>query len=202
MKGDITLNGLSAGSYAEADKSFYTMRIDNFDMAEFEMRIIDFEGYPAAQGRLEFRNQGIWGTVCAVGCDTNSARTICREFKFLDGMKKNTDGEGLKMCDLYMGENYCGAKPQRIHYMAFKCESDATEIDNCYRELAEGCNHDQDYIIECVNINYDVPQNPDEGTVRVTDASGGPSPTGAGRLEYFKNTWGTVCNSKFTAKSA
>jgi len=40
------------------------------------------------------RNQGEWGTVCSTGTDHNSVRTICRELKFLDGLKKNLDGEG------------------------------------------------------------------------------------------------------------
>jgi len=34
--------GLVAGKHGPAPKSFYTLRIDNFDMAENDMRIIDF----------------------------------------------------------------------------------------------------------------------------------------------------------------
>jgi len=57
-------------------------------------------------------------------------------------------------------------------------------------------------IIECVNIDFDKPQVPDEGTVRIVDNNGSPSQDGSGRLEVYKNGWGTVCNSKFNAKSA
>lgn len=39
-------------------KSFYTVKIDNFDMAELNMRIVDGDGLPSFKGRLEFRNQG------------------------------------------------------------------------------------------------------------------------------------------------
>jgi len=51
-----TINGLDAGKHSKSSKSFYTMKIDNFDMAETNMRIIDFEGNPAYRGRVEFRN--------------------------------------------------------------------------------------------------------------------------------------------------
>jgi len=61
------------------------------------------------------------------------------------------------MCSLYLSEDYCGPKPTRIHYMSMKCEPDATEIMSCYRELADGCDHSMDLIIECVNVDYDVP---------------------------------------------
>jgi hypothetical protein len=34
-------------------------------------------------------------------------------------MKNEESGE---ICDDYNGEDYCGAEPVRIHYMAMKCE--------------------------------------------------------------------------------
>jgi len=86
--------------------------------------------------------------------------------------------------------------------MGLKCEPGQSNIWDCYRELAEGCDHTQDLIIECVNIDFDKPQVPDEGTVRIVDNNGSPSQDGSGRLEVYKNGWGTVCNSKFNAKSA
>jgi hypothetical protein len=46
------------------------------------------------------------------------------------------------MCDLYKGENYCGAEPSRIHFMAMKCDTGKENIMDCYRELADGCGHD------------------------------------------------------------
>lgn len=61
------------------------------------------------------------------------------------------------MCSDFNGENYCGPLPTKIHYMAIKCEPGTFDIMNCYRELAEGCTHDSDVIVECTNIDYDLP---------------------------------------------
>jgi len=51
-------------------------------------------------------------------------------------------------------------------------------------------------------IDFDKPVTPDDGTVRIVDEFGSPSSDGSGRLEYYKNGWGTICNSNFNAKSA
>jgi len=56
-----------------------------------------------------------------------------------------------------LAEDYCGPTPTRIHYMTMKCEPGETDIMSCYRELADGCDHSLDLIIECININYDNP---------------------------------------------
>lgn len=48
--------GLEAYPAATSSKSFYTIKIDSFDMAYLNMRIIDNKGLPSAKGRLEFRN--------------------------------------------------------------------------------------------------------------------------------------------------
>lgn len=109
-------------------------------MAEKNMRIIDFEGLPAPGGRVEFRNAGMWGSACAKNCNAESTRAICRELGYLDGTMKNPDGG--EICDGYLGENFCGAKPSMIHYMAFKCDPGAAVIMDCYRELADGCEHE------------------------------------------------------------
>jgi len=46
---------------------------------------------------------------------------------------------------------------KKIHFMGLKCEPGQTNIWDCYRELALGCDHTQDVIIECVMIDYDKP---------------------------------------------
>ncbi len=43
------------------------------------------------------------------------------------------------------------------YYTRLKCEPGQTNIWDCYRELAEGCDHNQDVLIECVMIDYDKP---------------------------------------------
>lgn len=98
-------------------------------------------------------------------------------------MKNEESGE---ICDDYNGEDYCGAEPVRIHYMAMKCEGKETDIMNCYRELADGCEHIKDFIVECVNVDYDKPVEPDKGTIRLLDDKGAPAKKGKGRLEMFR----------------
>jgi len=47
-------------------------------MAESNIRIIDNEGNPSFRGRVEFRNQGIWGTCCSKNTVNSAARVICK----------------------------------------------------------------------------------------------------------------------------
>jgi len=62
-------------------------------MARENLRVVDSEGLISAQGRLEVRSQGVWGSICAVGVESSAVRTICRQLKFLDGSMKNGQGE-------------------------------------------------------------------------------------------------------------
>lgn len=53
----------------------------------------------------------------------------------------NDQASGFKVCEDYSGENYCAPESYRIHFMAMKCTGEEQEIMQCYRELAEDCNH-------------------------------------------------------------
>ena len=64
------------------------------------------------------------------------------------------------------------------------------------------CTHQYDALIECGNMDTEQYITFDANTVRLMDSSNNPTQTGIGRLEIFKGTWGTICNSKFTKKSA
>lgn len=79
--------------------------------------------------------------MCAVGVETSAVRTLCRQLKYLDGAMKNGQGEQQRVCSSYKGEDYCGPEPQKIHFMGLKCEPGQTDIWDCYRELADGCDH-------------------------------------------------------------
>ena len=48
------------------------------------------------------------------------------------------------------------------------------------------CSHNDDAIIECINVDYNQQKNPDLGTVILIDSNGAPAYTGIGRLEFFK----------------
>lgn len=47
---------MKANANSKASMSFYTVKIDNFDMAEKNIRIVDNTGLNSSRGRLEFRN--------------------------------------------------------------------------------------------------------------------------------------------------
>lgn len=56
-----------------------------------------------------------------------------------------------------------------------------------------------DVAVQCTNNPPD--REPEPGTLRVVDASGAPSLTGLGRLEYYMDGWGTVCRDNWTKES-
>lgn len=173
-----------------------------------DMRIVDANGNPGFSGRLEFRLNGKWGTVCSKKMTRSAAKKVCQELKFADGDIKNPidqDVESKGFCKFFKGDDFCGPNPMPIHYMAMNCDGTAGDIMKCYREIADKsvCSHDDDVIIECGNTNYDLPQEPLPGTVRVVDDSNAPSSEGSGRLEiYMSGKWGSICDHKFDDKAA
>jgi len=46
-------------------KSFTTFKVDNVDFVSSDIRIVNHEGQLSAVGRVEFRINGVWGTVCS-----------------------------------------------------------------------------------------------------------------------------------------
>jgi len=81
-------------------KSFTTIKIDNIDFAESDIRILDSEGHSTPSGRLEFRQNGLWGTVCMKGMNDIAARLICRQLKYNDG-KLFRVGDSDTVCGSY-----------------------------------------------------------------------------------------------------
>jgi len=66
-------------------------------------------------GRLEFRNNGLWGTACGEGMNNYAARTICRMLKFSDGILVNNE-KNQKVCKNYKGSDHCGPEFQTIYF--------------------------------------------------------------------------------------
>jgi hypothetical protein len=83
----------------------------------------------------------MWGSVCSEGVNVEAVRIMCKSMNYLDGFKKNGDGADGEVCEKYMGENYCAPEPGRIHFMNMKCKGKEEDIMDCYRELAEKCDH-------------------------------------------------------------
>ena len=198
------LLGVQVETFKKSEKSFFTYKIDNVDFAETDIRILGADGLPAYTGRVEFRLDGYWGSVSSRGSSNSAARLMCRKLGYIDGIMKNPPPEEDhgSFCSTYKGENYCGSIALPIHYMGMNCEGYERDIMQCYRDMASGVSHAEDMIIECTNVNFNVAQLPDVGTIRLSDNDGMPSYTGVGRLEYFKGTWGSVCNIKFNDNAA
>ena len=68
--------------------------------------------------------------------------------------------------------------------------------------MAEGCTHMDDVVVECSNINFDTPQEPEKGTIRLIDENGSPSMQNIGRVELYQGQWMSLCNTKFNPKGA
>lgn len=57
---DVTQGG-------ESSWSFTTVRVNNPDFSKSDVRILNDEGVPHWEGRVEFRVSGKWGTVSSEG---------------------------------------------------------------------------------------------------------------------------------------
>lgn len=67
-------SGITITKGSESSWSFGTVRVNNIDFAKSDIRIIDHEGLPSYQGRVEFRVSGKWGTVDSQGTNAAFAR--------------------------------------------------------------------------------------------------------------------------------
>lgn len=170
-----------------------------------DVRIIDYDGKTSYRGRVEVRNEGIWGTICAQGLDNSAAKIICKQIGYKEGKFLNPhESKGKNFCSNYEGVNYCGVQYSPILFSHLNCQGNEESIVDCYRKMADKsfCTHQYDALIECGNMDTEQYVTFDANTVRLMDSSNNPTQTGIGRLEILKGTWGTVCNTKFTKKSA
>jgi hypothetical protein len=79
-KGDAPENyyGIDAKEHEASMKSFTVFKVDNIDFAASDLRIVDSNGDVSHEGRVEIRNNGLWGTICAHHMNSYAARVICR----------------------------------------------------------------------------------------------------------------------------
>jgi hypothetical protein len=59
--------GMTVSQGNKSSWSFTTFKVNNVDMSKSDVRILSDEGLPAAEGRVEFRVSGIWGSVANQG---------------------------------------------------------------------------------------------------------------------------------------
>jgi hypothetical protein len=89
---------MEIGAGKSSAKSFSVVKVDNIDMADLDVRILDFMGQPTHFGRVEFRLDGIWGSLCFRGMSQSAGRRICRDLKYKDGTLMNPTEGGDAFC--------------------------------------------------------------------------------------------------------
>ena len=139
-----SLKNIDVSGFQKSKRSFVTFKIDNVDMIQSELRILDFAGNFASQGRVDIRLRGTWGSLCSLGANEFTAKTICKELGYASGRLGGA-------CDGYQGNNFCGHDVKPIHFKNIKCQDTDSKLLQCYREMAQDCSHKQDLIVECFN---------------------------------------------------
>lgn len=192
-------NGMTA-------KSYNVVKVDNPDLIEKDMRILDDKGMLSNVGRIEFRIDGEWGTICSQDNNSKSAELICLELGYKGGVWKNPEINSKGFCSSFEGKDYCGAEDYKIYFTALSCSNEDKNIATCLKAIAnpDNCAHDLDSIIECYNENYNSETRVPNGVIRlksekIDEAKG----TAIGRAEmYFNSRWGAICNLEFNKFSA
>ncbi len=200
-----TLYGFKVKKFESSKKSFVVAKIDNIDQVKKDIRIVDGKGKLSAQGRLEMRYEGVWGTICSLGNNRLSAKIICRDIGYKDGQWKSPAGTpGKSFCTSFNDEDHCGAKVSKSLFSKITCSKNDNTFNKCLKQLADPneCGHDFDAIISCYNNNYDSPVIIPSKNVRL-EASKKQGNIFSGRLEmYFNNKYAPVCNIGFNVSSA
>lgn len=202
--GRITIKGFEEGN---SSKSFVVAKVDSIDLIEKDIRIVSWDGTLKNQGRIEFRNQGVWGTVCNLGNNPKSAELICKDMGYKDGKWISGDDDSSSVCNKFQSQDFCGAISSKIHFSNLECNDQNTTFSKCNKVIADlgKCDHSKDAIINCFNNNFqNASQIPDK-TVRIGGQFDKEPSTGEviGRLEiYYEGKWGPVCNHKFNSKTA
>lgn len=197
--------------YERSGKTFTLAKVDNVDMVEKDIRILDNKGNITNEGRVEFRIDGYWGTLCFRGVNEQAAIRICKDLDFNYGFWKNpTDGANNEYCRNHKGEDYCGSMYLKSFFRDFTCDQRDKSINECHKigpVNQTECNHSFDAIISCTNddIQSNTANNAFEatnGTVRLI-SNRKINGEEIGRMEvYQKQKWGSVCDIGFSDDSA
>ncbi|XP_072014782.1 uncharacterized protein [Amphiura filiformis] len=144
---------------------------------EGSLRLMD--GQNRYQGRVEVYHDGVWGTVCDNGWDTNDATVVCRElgllYEAVESKSNSYFGQGSGQ--IWLDEISCSGQENRL----VSCNHSGWGIEDC------GHNH-----IAWVICNL-------EGTVRLVNGLDQYQ----GRVEiYYNGIWGTVCDDEWDVYDA
>lgn len=180
--------------------SFYTFLNESIDNIDSNVRLVDAFGKLSSFGRLEVLKNGKWGTVCNKGkfgaFNEEAANLVCRKLGFKHGIHV------LEKCSSVNDQNLCVPPGYNVSYAGLMCLGNEEDISNCVIEepTVDCMSHKDDVIIKCTNSTSHNSIMP--GTLRLVDAAGVPSTTGTGRLEYYNNGFGSICNENWSKTAA
>ena len=202
--GKITIKGYEEGNSL---KSFVVAKVESIDLVEKDMRIVSWDGSLQNQGRIEFRLQGVWGTVCNLGNNAKSAELICKDLGYKDGKWIKGEDDSQSVCMKFKSQDYCGAQNSKIHFSNLECNDQNSTFSECNKVIADlsKCDYSKNAIINCFNDNFQNSSQIPDKTVRLGgqvdyDRSNGSY---TGRLElFYEGRWGPVCNHEFNSKTA
>ena len=178
-------------------------KVNNIDMIAKDVRILNYKGELSNKGRLEYRLNGVWGTVCADSIDQSIAKTACIEAGYNGGNVLNPSGS-RGFCRNFEGMDICGLIAEPVHFSQMNCKNTDGKLVKCYREIPSStCSHEFDLLVDCSNqaVSSQV-VNIKPNTLRLVDDTNNPTKSGIGRLEIYKRSWGTICNNSFGNKEA
>jgi len=116
--------GMEIVEWKTSLKSFHTFKIDNVSFAQKDIRIMDDLGFISFQGRVEFRVNGKWGSVCKRKISASAVKMICVTLGFLDGITKNPADDNEKgYCETHLKKNYCGPDYDPVLYEHMNCDN-------------------------------------------------------------------------------
>ncbi|GFE53484.1 scavenger receptor cysteine-rich domain-containing protein [Babesia ovis] len=180
--------------------SFYTFLNQSIDSIDSNVRLVDAFGKLSSFGRLEVFKNGKWGTVCNKGkfgvFNEAAANLVCRKLGFKRGIHI------LENCSNVNDQNLCVPRGYPVSYAGLMCMGTEDDIANCIIEEAtvDCMAHRDDVVVKCTNsMTHD---GVGFGTLRLVDASGSPTSTGTGRLEFYNNGFGSVCNENWDKRAA
>jgi len=122
------VKGIAVNQGNEASWSFHTIKVNNPDFSKSDIRILDHEGYPDFEGRVEFRVNGKWGSVQYEGSNNVFARLACRALNYKDGTILNSKKD---FCVDHKGKDYCGQEGDPVHYSHYTCAETDQQLTQC-----------------------------------------------------------------------
>ena len=174
-------------------------------------------GGAANEGRLELYHEGVWGTICGHGFDTNDARVACTQLGYAVANQFAPRSFGNGAGEIWLEDLGCQGGEARLvdclhspfgftdcthdDDMGMQCDDDGDgdligdAIDNC----PAVANFDQfDGDENGVGDDCDA-AGPVEGDLRLNGGAGAFE----GRVEvYHAGQWGTVCHDGWSLQSA